>query len=453
MKWAILLIGLLVLIIGISGCVQQPRDLSETFLTCPDGTKTSDTALCRQYWCGDGTCLLGSSREFYNGAWHQYTEDCESCPEDCGKCTPKEQAHVCPSGDVVSDPALCPGNEIEEEQPSEEPPVVEPRKRCPASCEDGDPCSYDHCSFSTNFECVHSYEGICCGNNKCEYHGGADNECITCISDCYSCTGNICTAIDQTCKDTTLKILRPPKFTSIFPLIIEENVRWFNSYEDSTFDKLISFYGFSPKLPVTFRFTNLDKDPDEWYYYDSTSNTITMATFNLDAFRNSYVGTTILEVHETTHAINFNQCGKIETNLYGESYSVDTMPQWLDEGLAMLMEVIISCRFGNEQDKYWSSCESGESRIVDEFDAGTWWPSQLDDSTHSRYPHARGQVFTYLWMKYDLTDSQIQNFIASIMSTCKSADTELTDQQIVNIWNSSTGRDDTESFRKWKTLV
>lgn len=50
-------------------------------------------------------------------------------------------------------------------------------RSCPESCDDGDPCTNDHCSFETNFECVHDEITPCCGNGVCEDSEDMANEC------------------------------------------------------------------------------------------------------------------------------------------------------------------------------------------------------------------------------------------------------------------------------------
>ena len=48
---------------------------------------------------------------------------------------------------------------------------------CPSSCDDGDPCTEDSCSGSTNFKCVHTAIDNCCGNGVCETLEDAQNIC------------------------------------------------------------------------------------------------------------------------------------------------------------------------------------------------------------------------------------------------------------------------------------
>jgi len=48
---------------------------------------------------------------------------------------------------------------------------------CPASCDDGDPCTNDTCSVSTDFKCVHETLYPCCGNGVCETDENVNNIC------------------------------------------------------------------------------------------------------------------------------------------------------------------------------------------------------------------------------------------------------------------------------------
>jgi hypothetical protein len=70
------LILLIAMTILASGCVQEQR----TKVCEGSGVVVNITDQCPEYWCGDGTCLLGE----YRG----YSEDCSTCPQDCGACPP-----------------------------------------------------------------------------------------------------------------------------------------------------------------------------------------------------------------------------------------------------------------------------------------------------------------------------------------------------------------------------
>ncbi len=48
---------------------------------------------------------------------------------------------------------------------------------CPDSCDDDNACSNDTCSASTNFECVHTMNYPCCGNDVCEKNEEYNNIC------------------------------------------------------------------------------------------------------------------------------------------------------------------------------------------------------------------------------------------------------------------------------------
>ena len=50
-------------------------------------------------------------------------------------------------------------------------------KECPESCDDDDPCTNDHCSLQTSFECKHDEIKPCCGNGVCEESEDLANEC------------------------------------------------------------------------------------------------------------------------------------------------------------------------------------------------------------------------------------------------------------------------------------
>jgi hypothetical protein len=52
--------------------------------------------------------------------------------------------------------------------------------KCPASCDDDDPCTDDQCSAATNYQCAHFAVVPCCGNLRCESYENYDN----CPTDC-----------------------------------------------------------------------------------------------------------------------------------------------------------------------------------------------------------------------------------------------------------------------------
>jgi len=56
-------------------------------------------------------------------------------------------------------------------------------KACPSSCDDGNPCTRDYCSFATNYGCRHDPITPCCGNGICE----SGENCETCSQDCGEC--------------------------------------------------------------------------------------------------------------------------------------------------------------------------------------------------------------------------------------------------------------------------
>ncbi|MBD3248750.1 hypothetical protein GF336_01775, partial [Candidatus Woesearchaeota archaeon] len=71
--------------------------------------------------------------------------------------------------------------DIAEEEPEPAPgPAPEPEEECPASCDDGDKCTEDHCSEETGYGCEHDPIIPCCGNNICEEEESYE----TCSIDC-----------------------------------------------------------------------------------------------------------------------------------------------------------------------------------------------------------------------------------------------------------------------------
>ena len=52
--------------------------------------------------------------------------------------------------------------------------------KCPASCNDNNPCTDDKCSAATNYQCVSFAISPCCGNLKCEDYEAYEN----CPTDC-----------------------------------------------------------------------------------------------------------------------------------------------------------------------------------------------------------------------------------------------------------------------------
>ncbi|MFH0832303.1 MAG: hypothetical protein V1900_01085 [Candidatus Aenigmatarchaeota archaeon] len=72
----VLATALIMIVVFVSGCTQSTQ--SPQTKTCPNGAVINSNENCPTYWCGDKSCLPGS----YNG----YTENCTTCPSDCGEC-------------------------------------------------------------------------------------------------------------------------------------------------------------------------------------------------------------------------------------------------------------------------------------------------------------------------------------------------------------------------------
>lgn len=69
----------------------------------------------------------------------------------------------------------------EPEEPEDEPlDDPAPSRSCPASCDDGDRCTRDECSASTDFRCEHNDITPCCGNGICE----SAEDSSSCSLDC-----------------------------------------------------------------------------------------------------------------------------------------------------------------------------------------------------------------------------------------------------------------------------
>lgn len=60
------------------------------------------------------------------------------------------------------------------------------RPKCPASCDDTDPCTKESCSKETDYKCKTDSIPNCCGNKSCEL--GETYE--TCPADCLNCDDN-----------------------------------------------------------------------------------------------------------------------------------------------------------------------------------------------------------------------------------------------------------------------
>lgn len=160
-------------------------------------------------------------------------------------CTSQPQTQfVCSDNSTVSDPSLCPPGEVSQQTWSSNAYVCPDGSEvgspidcssCPATCDDGNPCTSDICNQNTGFACQHSnlngpqtgcegslgncqertcssgtcktqQQAPCCGSGKCEQ----GETCSSCPQDCgcmqgSECCGNICReplcATDYDCGD------------------------------------------------------------------------------------------------------------------------------------------------------------------------------------------------------------------------------------------------------------
>ncbi len=149
-----------------------PQDPCKTAVCNPTlGTcLVVDVPGCTAGGCGDGSCGQG--------------ETCETCPQDCGTCTPPN-----PCGD-----GTCAANESCETCPQdcgECPP--------PSQCGDGT-CSSDESCETCPQDCGECPPPSQCGDGTCS----SDESCETCPQDCGECpppqTGACCLA-DGTCQE------------------------------------------------------------------------------------------------------------------------------------------------------------------------------------------------------------------------------------------------------------
>gem|GEM_PF-6744438 len=132
--------------------------------------------------CGDGRC--------------DSKESCETCPDDCGKCK-KVNGYICSAGSECQS-GYCVHSACRPSSPYcgdgycdngenyisclNDCPLNQ-KKNCPASCDDGDSCTYDSCGQSSDYECKHTKTSPCCGNKICE----SGESCSTCSNDCGVC--------------------------------------------------------------------------------------------------------------------------------------------------------------------------------------------------------------------------------------------------------------------------
>ncbi len=380
----------------------------------------------------------------------------------------KEINYICPDKTLVNNPSKC-NLPIENSEPtkdisvdkktyegqqeiknnlSEQQPI---QKRCPTSCDDMDKCTYDYCDFSTNFECEHKKVEGCCGNNLCENQ----NECVNCFTDCYVCEGHYCNVVNDVCKDKKLYVFTTSDGIKIeVPVNYIKEAGWFGGIQTKTLDVIKQVYGFSPKIPLNYRF--VESDLSEFnYLFNPQSNSIIIPADSKNSglltLKKYYEGrqdSSLLEVHEIIHAINFANCGNIVYSPTGEEHKETKIPLWVDEGLAMTMEIWIPYNYGNETDKLESLYEPQKTTIINNFENknSNFWKLVNNPSAYG-YNHARGAVLLYSWFKYGITESQIRLFTSNLFKLCQNSDK--TDYlKIIELWNNAVGRDDTHLFKE-----
>jgi hypothetical protein len=382
-------------------------------------------------------------------------------------CTTKT-SYICPDNSIVEDPNECKlsqmseqispeskeenaPSQIEKKEESQQQPQIE-TKKCPSSCDDDDKCTYDYCNSDSNFECMHRELERCCSNNICEN----TDECINCFSDCYECSGHDCTSVNNRCEDTNLYV-----FTTLDGIRIEvpseyiSEAEWFSEIESNTLQKIEQVYGFGPEKPITFRFVEFDLS-DYNYLFNPQSNKIIIPAnsdetglLTLRKYYEDNQEQTLLEVHEMIHAINFAQCQLITYSPAGEEHRESKLPLWLEEGLAMTMELWVPYYYGNEYDIIESRYEPQKKVIIDNWEDqdSNFWVLVNNPSAYG-FDHARGSVLLYSWFKNGLTESQLNSFVSKLFSECKTSDNILDDDKIIEIWNRAVGRDDTSLFNK-----
>lgn len=379
----------------------------------------------------------------------------------------RETNYICPDKKIVDNPSKCnllvntvqqnSDNTVQqtndknidktlykEQQETHLPEQQPEQKRCPKSCDDENKCTHDYCDFSTNFECEHKKLEGCCGNNICE---NAD-ECVNCLSDCYTCEGHDCIALNNQCKDRKLYI-----FTTFDGIRIEVptnyiiEAEWFGNIETATLQKIKQFYGFAPKTPITYRFVEFDLSENN-YLFNPQSNQIIIPALTLRKYYEESQNLSLLEVHEMTHAINFANCEYVTYSPTGEEHKENKIPLWTDEGLAMMMEIWIPYNYGNSFDKQESRYEPQKDSVIKNFEDknSNFWKLVNNPNAYG-YQHARGSVLLYSWFKYGLTESQIKTFVSNLFLACRATNKKIDDIKIIELWNKAAGRDDTHLFK------
>lgn len=131
------------------------------------------TSGCVEFFCADGICLNDTASQCCGNNICERGESETICLVDCGKKCP----YSCDDGNPctrdfcgVTTDYVC----VHE-------PVISAdcKTTCPTSCDDNNPCTEDFCSDVTGYACFHSPIEPCCGNHKCD-----ESERITCFSDC-----------------------------------------------------------------------------------------------------------------------------------------------------------------------------------------------------------------------------------------------------------------------------
>lgn len=70
-------------------------------------------------------------------------------------------------------------------------------RKCPASCDDKNPCTEDSCSKDTNYFCYHKYKTRCPSNGMCET---GENRCNA-PKDCGYCEGDVSQFLEMSCTE------------------------------------------------------------------------------------------------------------------------------------------------------------------------------------------------------------------------------------------------------------
>jgi hypothetical protein len=307
-------------------------------------------------------------------------------------------------------------------------------------------CTYDYCDFSTGYECAHNKIPDCCGDGICER-----DECLECLSDCYTCKGQSCRS--EYCGDESLSVFSPSGTIRIeVPTAYLAEAVWFGEIQLNTLRTIESVYGYGPTPPLVYRFWEHD---NQGMHYSPHSNMVIMPAssstsgeLSLEHYYRDANNRSLLEIHETAHAINAAQCELLEVDSTGRTVRGSKMPLWTDEALAMMMELWIPHQYGNPADERMSIFEPERASIIENYEdkESSYWELVRDPDAYG-YEHARGTALLYLWAKHDVSEEQVRRFVDGTFRACQHSDQRLTSQDIVELWNTATGRQDTAVFR------